>query len=268
VVTVRTFLSLAWLPVLAAACATAPPSTPTPDLAAAARETEAVHAQATVDTQATQDQGTRAAVEATQIHRTSSAATRIASATAQARPMADLVQDLYAQGYIDRADGTFFSLADFAESWALINWYQYYPSDYSPVDFVIRADAAWESASDHANWDYSGCGFVFRETGDSNHYHAYLGLDGWVYMERYVTGEYASLGGSYYGDVDVPSGAAKIMLLADGTTFMFFVNGERVHVRTDTQHTEGFLSYAVSSGTNTDYGTRCEMTHVELWELK
>jgi len=233
-----------------------------------ALETESARARTTLDAEASQARDTQTAEQATQVYATSSAATLAVSGTAQARPMADVVQGLYAQGYLDRTEGTYFSLPDFAETWAEINWYHYFDSDYSPVDFVVRADAAWESASEHANWDYSGCGFAFRETDENNHYHAYLGLDGRVYMERYVEGAYASLGASYYGDVDVPSGAAKIMLLADGTTFMFFVNGERVHLRTDTQHTEGFLSYAISSGTNTDFGTRCEMTHVELWELK
>jgi hypothetical protein len=264
----RNFKNLGWLPVLAIACAVLSPSAPTSDPTARALETESARARSTLDAEAGRARETQTAEQATRVYATSSAATLSVDATSQAGPMADVVQDLYAQGYIDRTDGTYFSLPDFAETWAEINWYHYFASDYSPVDFVVRADAAWESASDHANWDYSGCGFVFRELGDNDHYHAYLGLDGWVYMERYLAGEYASLGASYYGNVDVPSGAAKIMLLADGTTFMFFVNGERVHVRTDTQHTEGYLSYAISSGTNTDFGTRCEMTNVDLWELK
>ena len=37
--------------------------------------------------------------------------------------------------------------------------------------------------------------------------------------------------------------------------------------RQDMSLEEGELSLTLLSGTNKDYGTRCEMTNIELWEL-
>ncbi len=268
----RRLARVALLALLAASCSSAPAPTPTADLTAAAHTAETAQAASTNDAATAQAQQTAAAKETAQALQTSRAATQaaaeIASATAQAQPMADVVQDLYTQGYVSRTEGTFYSLPNFLESWAQINWYMWWPTGYSPADFVIRTNASWESASEHANWHNSGCGFVFRAQDNDNHYSAHLGLDGWVYMHRYVGGVFAPLGESYYGALDVPRGSASMMLVADGPNFTFFVNGKQVHVRQDTRFQDGELALTLSSGINTGFGTRCRMIDIELWELE
>ena len=245
--------------------------TPTPDkrtsVAATQRENEA---------RATEDQATNQA--ATQVQDTAEAlakeATRDAAtaaakaeSTAQAQSMLALVQELYSDGYLSTTAGTYYSLEDFDESWAQINWYMWWYTGYAPTDFVIRANAAWDSASTSANWWTSGCGFVFREDGVANHYLAYLGLDGYVYFARTVREKYASLGASYYGRLDTPKGQAQIMLVVEDTNITFFVNGERVHARQDQGLNSGNLALTLLSGINTGFGTRCQMSNIELWEL-
>jgi len=245
-------------------------------VAATQRENEA---------RATEDQATKVALEsaatnqaATQVQDTAEALAREATrdaataaakveSTAQAQPMLDLIQELYRDGYLTTTAGTYYSLDDFDESWAQINWYMWWYTDYSLTDFVIRANAAWDSASTSANWWTSGCGFVFREDGVPNHYLAYLGLDGYVYFSRTVREKYASLGASYYGRLDTPKGQAQIMLVVEGTKISFFVNGERVHTRQDQGLNSGNLALTLLSGINTGFGTRCQMSNIELWEL-
>jgi len=190
-----------------------------------------------------------------------------AESTAQAQSMLDLIQELNRDGYISTTAGTYYSLDDFDKNWAQINWYQWWYTGYTPTDFVIRANAAWDSASTSANWWNSGCGFVFREDGVPNHYLAYLGLDGYVYFARTVREKYASLGASYYGRLDTPKGQAQIMLVVEGTKISFFVNGERVHTRQDQGLSSGNLALTLLSGINTGFGTRCQMSNIELWEL-
>ena len=205
---------------------------------------------------------------------TAGAATRVARATSTAQPLADAVDRLVNEGYLTRGGGTYESLLDFFREWAQINWYQWYDTGKAPTDFVVRADVAWQSASDKANWFNSGCGFVFREApreGDEqvlNHYLAYLGLDGVVYMARQSNGQYAELGKANYGKVDVPQGQAQIMLAVEGEHFNFFVNDTHVLSMTDGALDNGGLSYTLLSGTNRDFGTRCEMTNVGLWWLE
>jgi hypothetical protein len=111
---------------------------------------------------------------ATEVHLTMEAVAReatreaaiveaLAEETAQAQPLFDLVQELHSEGYLIRTGGTYYAIEDFDESWAQINWYSWWHTGYSPTNFVIRADASWDSASNKANWWNSGCGFVFRE---------------------------------------------------------------------------------------------------------
>jgi hypothetical protein len=184
--------------------------------------------------------------------------------------MADAVQQLVAQGYLSQGNGYYDALLDFYFSWAQINWYQWRYTGQSPTDFVIRADIAWESGSDTANWFSSGCGFVFREasTETVDHYLAYLGLDGVVYFTRQHFDEYYDLGSDRYGRLEVPNGSAQIMLAVEGDKFSFFVNDEHVITATDSHLATGRLNYTLLSGTNKRFGTRCEMTHVGLWTLE
>jgi len=281
-----TRLALITLALPAAACGSATTAPPTADLTGQAQTqvagTEAAGTQAAAEAEGTRVRGTEAAEEQEQTRAANAVATstarvvRIAAtkeairleATSQAQPMADFVLDLYGQGYVTRSEGEYFSLPPFDETWAQIDWYQWTYTDYSPTDFIIRGHASWDSASDTANWFSSGCGFVFREKDEDNHYFAFLGLDGSAYMWRFVHGVFARLGSSYYGGLEVPAGEADIVLSVDGADFTFFVNGVAVHSRHDGALASGNLALTLSSGTNKGYGTRCRMTELELWVLE
>lgn len=275
---------------------TSPPS-PGPDLTSTAQEVAVVHgvetsfaatqavqsAQSTAAASATRSAGETASaafsLTATPARATETAAARLATrqanqtqaavkATVQAQPMLDAVQKLVADGYLSKSDGTYRALDDFDESWAQLNWFQWTDTDYAPTDFVIRADAAWDSASTTADWWNSGCGFVFRKQDDGNYYVAYLGLDGWAYFFGYRKNVFVDLGGASYGKVDTPAGQAQLMLVVEGSKFTFIVNEQRVYSRIDKSFASGGLALTLLSGTNKGFGTRCHMTSIELWELK
>ncbi len=201
--------------------------------------------------------------------RTAAAEATQMQATAQAQPLAARVAQLVAEGYLTRSAGEYTRLDDFADSWAQINWYQWLWTGYAPTDFVVRADFSWDSASDTANWFNSGCGFVFREASRENldHYVVYLGLDGVVYFLKARLGVLSEVGSASAGKLDVPSGAAQFLLAVEGDRFTAYVNEQRVLTAHDGSNKTGLLNYTLLSGTNRDYGTRCEMTNVELWTL-
>jgi hypothetical protein len=261
-----------------------PTGTPSPDASATAEVKAATQTQFVLDAQETVYSESSATAE---IRRTATAIARetevqdrksarqtataevISEATSQAQPFADRVQELYDGGYITKTEGTYHRIDDFDRSWAQLGWYRSLATHFSPTDFVLRADAEWESASDTANWFNSGCGFVFRadEDGD-DHYLVYLGLDGYVYMSGYVNDIFRLLGRSYYGKVGVPSGSAEIMLIVEGPQFTFFVNDKRVYTRQDNALKAGEIALTLVSGTNKDFGTRCKMTNIELWDFE
>lgn len=271
--------------------------TPTPDLAAtqafqalqtvqAATEAAAHEAtvavqqtaagEATVAAQATQaylnGQATQAAIKTMNANRkaTRQAATEAAliAETEQAQSLADEIQQLYADKIITTTAGKYYRLDDFDQSWAQINWYQWWRTGLKLKNFVLRTDAAWESASNTANWFSSGCGFVFAENGVDNHYLSFLALDGHVYNYRVLRGVDTELTGGYYGPLKTPDGAAQLMLVVDDHFITFFVNGVRVVRLQDMSLSEGHLGWTLNSGTNLEYGTRCRMTNTEVWVLE
>jgi uncharacterized surface protein with fasciclin (FAS1) repeats len=221
-----------------------------------------------VDTQATQAALTQAASEAAAGAELTSTAAVFAQATAEAQEMFSLVQKLQSQGYLANTDGEYTPLADFDESWAQINWYQWKTTGYSPDSFVLRANFWWDSASDKANWFSSGCGFVFGEEDKDNHDLAYLGLDGNVYVSRIRNGNWKTLAQRYYGKVEIPQGQADIVMVVASKKIIFFVNDKKVVEVTDSAYKPGELNLTLLSGTNAGFGTHCKISNIGLWILQ
>jgi hypothetical protein len=187
--------------------------------------------------------------------------------TSIAQTKVSVLENLYDQNLITSKKGKYHSIAKFDKSWAQLFWYQWWPTGYKPTNFVIRADASWDSASKIANWADSGCGFVYHENGKYDHHRTYLAMDGYVYSSRYVKDVYSPLSKGYYGKLKTPSDSANIMLVVDQQWVTFFVNGKKVVHFQDSKLKGGYLAYTLVSGTNKDYGIHCNYTNVELWEL-
>jgi hypothetical protein len=237
-----------------------------------ARATSVQGTQDVADQEATAAAGTATArAESTlaqQKTRTASTAAAQLLATLFAAPMADRVAQLRSDGLVTAPGGFYAALPSFDESWAQLNWYQVSPLDVDPTDFVLRADASWESASLTANWFSSGCGLVFRYQDIDNHYVAFLDLDGYVNLLRVKSGVYAELGRKYFGPVGTAAGEASISVVAEGERLIVLVNDEKVLEREDFGLTNGWLGYTLFSGTNKGYGTHCQLENVELWVLE
>lgn len=191
-----------------------------------------------------------------------------ATKTAQVGGMAKVVQKLKEEGYLTKTSGSYHLLEDFDKSWAQINWYRWSYVDHSPDEFVIRADASWDSASNVANWFNSGCGFVYGEQDRYNHHLVFWGLDGNVYAERVSDGYFIPLGRGYYGPVDTPRGEARIMLVVENRMLTAFADGRKILRVSDPYYNGGDLAITLLSGTNKDFGTRCTMKNIELWWLE
>ncbi|KAF0106650.1 MAG: cellulose 1 4-beta-cellobiosidase [Anaerolineaceae bacterium] len=193
-------------------------------------------------------------------------ATPNATVTAQYNDMVQFVQDAANAGYIDSANGEYHRLDDYSEAWAQINWYQWMPTGHAPDDFVFRAHMAWESASQTP--DPSGCGILFRLQDDGDHYGFLITSDGQVHF--ILSEAYFNFGGKVYHGQNRSAGEIDFAMTAQGDTFNVFVNGNRLGAFYGHKDTmlSGELAYTVISGTNKDYGTRCEITNAELWVLK
>ena len=191
-----------------------------------------------------------------------------AQSTQQAASMLERLKQLQRDGLISSTEGTYNARPDFDQSWAQLGWYQWWRTGFKLEDFVIRAHAYWESASNIADWYSSGCGFVYVETGAENHYASFLGLDGRVHNYRYKGNKFTEMQGGYVGNVDHMKGDAQIMLVVANNRSTFFVNDRKISSFEDQNLGPGDLGLTLNSGTNKGFGTRCRMINIELWILK
>jgi len=207
---------------------------------------------------------------ATRVAKTEAA---IAEATGQASSMAAKVQKLHDDGYLSTTEGIYHQLVDFDESWAQLNYYNFWMTHLAPADFVIRTDAQWWSASENANWYASGCGFGFHAVDNDNHYVVYLAQGGRVVLQRVLKNQRMVLGISNNIPFNLQSDDAEIMMVVEGIRVTFFVDGEKVFHASDPILTSnalgvGSLTLTLVSGTNKGFGTRCKMTGTEVWYLR
>jgi hypothetical protein len=187
--------------------------------------------------------------------------------TKESVEMEKLVKKLFDDKYISTVDGTYKKLDDFDQSWAKLYWYQWWNTDYSPTNFVIQADLEWDSASKIANWSDSGCGFIYHTAGNTDHHATFLMMDGKVVSYRAINNSWTSLQGGNAGRFKTPSDKAHMVLSIDKQWVTVLVNGKKIVHFQDTKLTGGKLALTVASGTNKDFGIRCQMKNVELWIL-
>ena len=188
-------------------------------------------------------------------------------ATQTAAPLLTLVEELNDEGVLHSTTGRYFHLDNFTDSWAQINWYRREPTKFIVDNFVIKAHIDYESASRSANWYASGCGFTFREDREGDHYLIYPALDGYVYFLAVRYGELIYLGEAYYGQPETPAGSLDLMLVIEDDWIFAYINDVKTLIMQNIWFTEGTLGYSLTSGINTDFGTRCEFSNVELWMI-
>jgi hypothetical protein len=247
-------------------------ATPTVDKTATQNAQQTADAQATADAMAatqTQAAFNKAAVltEVVAGKKTSTAQVK-ATATSYAMVFLEVVQQLQEAGVVIDTEGYYRRPKDFDQSWAQLGWFRWWHTGYTAENFVLSAEASWESASKTSDWDEAGCGIVFSENDHDNYHLAYLSLDGYGRLQRKAKGDWKILAKKQYGKLSVPDGNAKIMLVVDDKIIHFYVNDELVAKAYDNSLNEGTISLTLLSGTNKGFGTRCKMTNINLFILE
>lgn len=186
---------------------------------------------------------------------------------AQAELMKKDMKDLAAQRLVSSSEGTYYRVQDFTGEWAKLSYYHWWPLNRKPTNFAIRADVDWKSALPIGNPSKSGCGFVFHENGADNLHFSFISMDGYARNYRVEKKVFSDLKANYVGKFNYPGDSAKIMLVVDYQWITFFVNGKQIVRLQDDRLKGGGLAFAVASGANNDFGTRCTFTNVELWEF-
>lgn len=186
--------------------------------------------------------------------------------------MSDLqaeAQSYFDQGYLASADGRFIEHDDFKEEWAQLGWYSWWDLNQNAKDFFISAHFKWSSA--YRSADLSGCGFAFAIQKDSDHYAVFLDRSKVYFVE---TAEYYQPFSPTRGTGRVDFGnpfdqpvEADFTLIVNGTSAYVLVDQELVgeYTLAQSKNLRGGLGVTLLSGTNKDFGTRCEMTNIRVW---
>ncbi len=190
------------------------------------------------------------------------------AATQRVDELNAVAQDYFEKGYLTSPNGKFTELDDFQEEWAQLGWYNWWILNRKASDFFMSAHFKWESA--YRNSDISGCGFVFGIQENNDHYA--------VFLDRarvlFISSDQSSGGARPLGTTRGPGGVklgenteADFTLIVQGAYSYVLVNGELIGEYTLSQSRpfDGNVGLTLFSGTNKDYGTRCEMTNLHLW---
>jgi hypothetical protein len=181
------------------------------------------------------------------------------------------VKEYNVKGYIPSLDGSYTTLGDFSESWAQMNWYQWWTEDRTVSNFVYSGHFSWSTASPTP--EISGCGIVFAIQPNDDHYAVFLDKSRILFLHAVSTSQYSHEVGKTRG-----SGRVNISSPYDAD-FSLVVKSNHSYVYVDKafigEYTlsadsvmEGKIGYTLYSGTNKDYGTKCEITESRLWTFK
>lgn len=177
-------------------------------------------------------------------------------------------QKYYELGYMAVNKGDVEEIDDFYYEWAQLNWYSWLPLEKNISDFYISAHFAWESA--YRNADESGCGIVFAIQPDGEHYSVFLDRTKIVFLDADNSYSYSRTVGITRGTgrvkFDMPA-EADFTLIVKGAYAYVLVDEELVgeYTLSQSRNLRGDIGLSVLSGTNKDYGTKCEMTKIRIW---
>ena len=178
-------------------------------------------------------------------------------------------QSYFEKGYIASAEGKFMEYEDFKEEWAQLGWYRTWPLHQNAKNFYLSAHLKWTSA--YRSPDLSGCGFAFARQEDGEHYAVFLDRSRVYFVE---TSEYYRPIGSTRGTGRVNFGnpfdepvEADFTLIVNGAYAYVLVDNGLVgeYTLSQSRNLRGELGLTLLSGTNKDFGTRCEITDIHVW---
>jgi len=172
-------------------------------------------------------------------------------------------------GHIPTTQGKYIELPEYHKEWAQRQWStrEWY-FDYEPESFVFTAHAKWSTAGPTS--ETSGCGIAFGTQDDGRGYGIFLDKAR-IYFAYYDLKYYYELGktrGSGRLNFGNPAEAKFSLAVYDYKAYVYVDDvfiGE--YSLSKDKPLKGYFGYGLISGTNKDYGTRCDITDPRLWQI-
>ena len=181
-------------------------------------------------------------------------------------------QKYFDSGYLNTIDGKAREIDDFSLEWAQLGWYNWLPLRQTASDFYISAHLKWSSA--YRNADTSGCGVLFAIQGNGDHYAVFLDRSKILFLNADSATSYSRPVGLTRGSgrvkfdnpADNPVEADLTVIVNDIHAYVL-VDGELIgeYTLAKSKTLKGDIGLSLLSGTNKDYGTRCDMSNIHVW---
>ncbi len=190
------------------------------------------------------------------------------AATQRAEEFQSMLQSFADDGYIETTEGESVTFDDFKQDWAQLGWYKWWPQKGEYANFVFKAHVKWSTAS--STPEISGCGIIFGLQDNDDHYAVILDKSRILFLMKrgqysYSVGKTRGPGRTNFGN----PAEAEFAVIVKGQTAYVSVDGEvTTYTLSADQTSAGEFAFTVLSGTNKDYGTRCEMKEIILWSPK
>lgn len=135
-------------------------------------------------------------------------------------------------------------------------------------NFVLRSKIKFESASQTPNWSESGCGWFFRGEDVVTNLTAFYSLEGNLRLFGFNNNYSLSYGRVNHTRPAV-SGEIEMVIYAEDEKVGILIDGAPLIERSDilVDDNPSQLFSVTFSGTNKDFGIRCEYSEVEFMIL-
>ena len=193
------------------------------------------------------------------------------AATQQTSEVQTRIQKYVTAGYLTSDQGNFSALTDSSSELAKINYLSGKDAGYEEKagNFAVWSHIKLSSAAPTNYPEYSGCGFIFHLNDNGDSYRAMVTKDRVliVMCRNKMCSEVGKTKGSgrlsyensFEADVDLIVNDTSAHVLVDGQSIGdYSLSGDYL---TD----PGLFGYSIISGTNKDYGTRCEFSNGGIW---
>lgn len=164
-------------------------------------------------------------------------------------------------GYLSTTRGEFEEIDDFHEEWPQLNWCQWWPLHQTETncgDLLFGGHFAWKMAT-RTN-DLSGCGIVFGVQPNGDHYAVFIDKARIQFLRNRGGTAYnvGKTSGSGRLNISEPAEAEIAVIIQGATAYVLVDDVPTKYTLSAPQSSSGQFALSLPSGTNKDFGTRCD----------
>ena len=182
-------------------------------------------------------------------------------ATQKTEEFSEIAGNYFDEAFLETVYGEYYFLEDSVQNLAKVGYYQWETDNLEVRNFILRTNVRMSTAKKPSN--STGCGIVFRTVGNFVE-SIFVQQNGYLY---YGAGD-TNFNSRYYGKFDNPA-EFEMVLVVNEKIYKIYIDG-KLAMNGDSilDPSKGGIGFAVQSGSNEEFGSQCNFTNIDLWEIK